>query len=346
MSLLFNFPLPDLKMDYRNFTVEDFLADNLFQQWIFACNEQNDAFWKNWMRQNPDKRPIIEQAIEIARNLDFDEKWTIEERLDMWTNIQGAITEIPPAKHSFIRQIHWKSWLSAACFLFLLAAIAMLMQQRNMHNTYTSFGQIKKITLADGSVVTLNANSSLRYDRNFLAGKEREIWVDGEAFFEVKKRVINGKKIPFLVHANDLSVQVLGTAFNVANRHGKVNIALQHGAVEVFDIHNKKNAVILKPGESVSQAGSQNLLLKQKVDVAQYASWKDRVVIFKKKSLRELSEMMKDLYNVEMIIDDPALEAETFTGSFPTDSSYVLFDKLQKMYPLEVIRSGEVYHIR
>ncbi|TDE14862.1 FecR family protein [Dyadobacter psychrotolerans] len=332
-------------MKYRHFTVEDFLADNFFQQWILAPDEQNDSFWKHWIQQNPDRHQVIAQAIELAGSFEFTEKWSDQERSAIWANIENGVNHPRVAKHSLLRSLHWKSWLSAASLLLVLSTIAVIIKQNDLHQIATSFGQIKKITLSDGSLITLNANSRLSYAENSFDQK-REIWVEGEAFFEVSKKMVDGKKVPFIVHANDLSIQVLGTAFNVANRRGAVNVALAHGAVKVVDTYNKANTVVLKPGESVSQSGAKNPLYKQKVDVAQYASWKNKVIIFRRKSLKELSEMMKDLYDIEVIIDNTALQDQRFTGSFPSDSSQILFDKLKKMYPLQVVKIGTGYHIR
>jgi len=237
--------------------------------------------------------------------------------------------------------------------------VGLLVSKFQSKEISTGYGQIKKITLSDGSVVTLNANSRLRYEKdlgmnetsglngNGLNGQHgREIWIDGEAFFDIAKRTLNGKKLPFTVHANDLSIQVLGTAFNVTNRRGTVNVALEHGAVKVVDKNNKNNTVFLKPGESVTQSEQRPLLLKEKVDVEEYSSWKNKVIIFKKKSLKEIAEMMKDLYDMQVVIDNPALETETFTGSFPTDSSEILFQKLEKMFPMEVTKDGSEYHLK
>ena len=352
-------------MNYRNFTVDDFLADDFFQRWALFPDNESEEFWENWIGENPDKKMIIEQALWLVKNIDFSDKWNAQEKADMWKNIQLELIPSENVRKPFFRLTGRKIWLAAASITFLLASIGILVSKFQMKEISTEFGQIKKITLSDGSVVTLNANSRLRYAKDFgtnltsvlngqgLNGEKtagqpggREIWIDGEAYFDVAKRTVNGKRLPFIVHANDLSIQVLGTAFNVTNRRGTVNIALDHGAVKIVDQKNKNNTMFLKPGESVTQSAQKPLLFKEKVDVEEYSSWKNKVIIFKKKSLKEIAEMMKDLYNIQVVIDNPALSSETFTGSFPTDSSDVLFQKLQKMYPMEVTKQDNEYHLR
>ncbi|CAG5000008.1 hypothetical protein DYBT9275_02365 [Dyadobacter sp. CECT 9275] len=333
-------------MHYRNFTIEDFLADDFFQEWVLRPDTESNVFWQNWIRENPDKKALIEQAVAIVYNNHFPEQWSAQERSEMWKNIQQQLIPADVTRPQVFRLTGRKIWLAAASLVFILGSIGILFQQSGMKETSTSFGQIKKITLADGSIVTLNSNSRLRYAADFLGTNEREIWVDGEAFFEVKKRIVHAKKIPFTVHANDLSIQVLGTAFNVTNRRGTVNVALEHGAVKVIDKKNKDNSVLLKPGESATQSDGHPTLTKEKVAVEDYSSWKNKVIVFRKKSLVEISEMMKDLYGMQVVIDNPALEKETFTGSFPSDSSQVLFQKLEKMFPMEVTRNGDEYHLK
>lgn len=331
-------------MDYKNFTIEDFLADEFFQQWVVAPDNKTDTFWKNWIQENPDKRIVIQQAVRIACHIDFSEKWTDQERFQMWETIkQELIPAVETEELPFIARRH--IWLVAASLVFILASAGILLTKFQMSEKQTSFGQISKITLADGSVITLNANSKLRYARDFLS-KNREIWIDGEAYFEVSKRVVNGKRQPFTVHANHLSIQVLGTAFNVNNRRGRVNVALEHGQVKVVDQNNNANNVLLSPGEAVAHSEQKPHLHKEKAAVEDYSSWKNRVIVFRKKSLKEIGEMMEDLYDMKVIIDNAALGAETFTGSFPTDSSEVLFKKLEKMYPLQVSQVGNEYHLK
>ncbi len=333
-------------MNYHSYTVEDFLADPFFQQWLLTRDDESNAFWQSWIDQNPDKQLIIQEAISIATHIDFSKKWTATERVNIWTNIHQSIDHPPTTAVVPMRFTSRKVWLTAASVLFVLGITVILLRQNQMIQTGTSYGEIKKISLSDGSIITLNSNSRLRYSNQFLNEKEREIWIDGEAFFEVKKRIVNGRKIPFIVHANKLSIQVLGTEFNVTNRRGAVNVALQHGSVKVVDINNNKNAVLLNPGEVATQSVTKTEIQKQNTDLEQYISWKDKVIVFRKKSLQELSEMMMDLYNIKVMIDNPALEAETFTGSFPTDSSQVLFEKLEMMYPLTIIKTGNEYHIK
>lgn len=83
----------------------------------------------------------------------------------------------------------------------------------------TQYGEQRVVELPDHSVVSLNANSTLRFRNDWSqANTLREVWLDGEAFFSVQKQEGAAGPAKFIVHTNDLDVEVLGTRFNVSNR--------------------------------------------------------------------------------------------------------------------------------
>ena len=67
-------------MNYRNFTIEDFLADDFFQRWVLDPDVESNVFWQNWIRENPDKKALIEQAVGMVYNNTFPEKWSEQEK--------------------------------------------------------------------------------------------------------------------------------------------------------------------------------------------------------------------------------------------------------------------------
>src|ERR1019366_6846207 len=101
-----------------------------------------------------------------------------------------------------------------------------------------------KIVLSDGSVVTLNSETTLRYPAEFN-GQTREVYLDGEAFFDVAK----DHKHPFIVHAGKMNVRVLGTAFNIKSyaNDATSETTLIRGAIEVTMSDRPSDRIILKP---------------------------------------------------------------------------------------------------
>ncbi|QHV99498.1 FecR family protein [Spirosoma endbachense] len=333
-------------MNYSDFNEEDFAADDFFQRWVLEQDIESESFWQNWLVDHPEKRLIVKKAQWIVQNVSFTETWSPAERAAMWQTIQANL--VPDVKEEAPVIPLWRrlGWVAAASIVLVLGSVGLFYSLWNEQEIKTSFGEMRQIKLADGSTVTLNANSTLKIPNDFLGKPSREVWIEGEAFFDVTQRIVKAGKVPFVVHANNLTIQVLGTAFNVINRREKIDVALEHGSVKVVDEQNTTNAVVLKPGEKVSQVAQKAPLVKQAVQIEDYTSWKENVILFKQKSLTELAEMMKDMYDIDVVIDNPALKQETFTGSFPADSAEVFFDKLEKMYPIAIHKDGKVFHLK
>ena len=332
-------------MGYEYFEAADFASDPFFQKWVLTPDPETDKFWQEWLLHNPEQEATVRKASWMIRHISFDETWTTREHAAMWAAIQSATREETDARETVSLWRHFR-WVAAACVVLATCAFAVYFLKFRTIEVRTAYGQMRDVALADGSHIKLNANSVLRYKQDFLSRNKREIWIEGEGFFEIAKREVNGKRIAFVVHADNLDVQVLGTAFNVNNRHGKVDVALEHGSVKVTDNDNAANAILLKPGEKVTQGPAEKQLVSQPVEIREYISWKENTILFKRKSLSDIAVMIKDMYDIDVTIENPDLADETFTGSFPTDSAEVFFDKLEKMYPIEITHEGNHYHLK
>lgn len=332
-------------MDYRAFDVQDFLADEDFISWVTQPTPENESFWKNWLSHNPDRRELVESARYLLENIDFTETWEDHERFDMWKYIQANMHS-----HATVIPLHkgrgrwWKLPYAAAITLLILAAGWFYLGTRPIE-IRTAYGKQEHITLDDGTKIFLNANSELSFSRNFTNGAVREVWIQGEAFFDVAKMIKDGRRVPFTVHTDQLDIRVLGTAFNITNRRGRVDVALEHGSVKLVDVKDATKTLLLKPGERATQLAGTAPIQKEVVDVNEYSSWKDKVVHYRSKTLKELAQMINDSYGVEIVIENKSLMDEKFTGSFPSDSVEIFFEKLGKLYPLEITKKGNIYHL-
>ncbi|SHM03796.1 FecR family protein [Chitinophaga jiangningensis] len=134
------------------------------------------------------------------------------------------------------------------------------------HTISTSRGRQFILTLPDGSTVTLNASSQIRFPAAFPKNK-REVEISGEAYFDIAKNA----DAPFIVSAGDVKVQVLGTSFNVKAYTDEANIAttLVSGAVRVS---SPQKSIVLEPGQQ-SIAGSD--LAVRNVDISETIAWKE-----------------------------------------------------------------------
>lgn len=168
-------------------------------------------------------------------------------------------------------------------------------QQAPEYNTIeTPRGGKFQILLPDGSLVWLDAASSLKYPVVF-AGKERKVELTGQAYFEVAKS--KGKS--FKVLSANQEVEVLGTHFNVnayANQPSVITTLLE-GSVNV-NLKNTKSGQRLKPGQQAALTGQ--LFLVEEVDVEQAVAWKNGYFAFERDDVRTVLNKLERWYDVEI----------------------------------------------
>ncbi len=165
-----------------------------------------------------------------------------------------------------------------------------------------------EIILADSTVVRLNSVSSLRYPIAFNKEK-REVWLSGEACFEVKQ-----DSVPFLVRVGDLTIQVYGTVFNV-NTHvvNKIQTALIEGKVGIT-VAGDSEEYILSPSQLADFDRSSRIMSIQETDLTAYVAWTKGLFIFNNESLGQIMETLSLWYDIDVFYQNPELQKLHFTG--------------------------------
>jgi transmembrane sensor len=176
------------------------------------------------------------------------------------------------------------------------------------------YGKTFNVKLSDGTVVYLNSGTTLRYPVKFIKGMNREVFLDGEAYFDVSKDKLH----PFIVNANTLNVKVLGTKFNVSSYKDDTEIStvLVEGSVCLSsDAIPNKNA-LLTPGYKGVWNKSGSGISLEKVDTKLYTEWMNGEVIFRKSTFSEMIKKLERSYNVSIKNNNSALDVMKFNGSF------------------------------
>ncbi|MBL4642902.1 MAG: FecR family protein, partial [Flavobacteriaceae bacterium] len=176
---------------------------------------------------------------------------------------------------------------------------------------------VYKITLTDGTVVTLNSGSTLKYVSDFSNKSSRSVFLNGEAFFDVAKN----KNVPFIVNTKDMHIKVLGTKFNVSSYNNDKNssVVLEEGSVSInkkSDINSK--SIILKPRE-------QFVLEKDKFNikpalVEKHIAWKKRKLHFSNDRFEDIIKEMERYYNLKINLNSSRLNNNRFTGTFTSET--------------------------
>ena len=177
------------------------------------------------------------------------------------------------------------------------------------------YGQRHKVLLNDGTLVYLNAGSRLIYPAKF-SGRNREVYLSGEGFFEVSKNA----EVPFIVRTDNIDIKVLGTKFNVSAYADEryISTVLVEGKVNVLQKEKLfVNArVSLDPGQGCFYSIKDKRSVVRDVDVADYVSWKDGMYKFRNTPLRDVAGRIGRHYNQPVQIQGDELANTTFSGKF------------------------------
>ncbi|OMQ12167.1 FecR family protein [[Flexibacter] sp. ATCC 35103] len=183
------------------------------------------------------------------------------------------------------------------------------------------YGKKFRLQLSDGTLVQLNSGTTLKYPVKFIAGENRQVFLDGEAFFDVAK----DKKHPFIVNADALNIRVLGTHFNVSNYPEDIatDVVLVEGSVGMYPVNEEFDAAkntILKPGYKGSFNKENALISTKPVITDIYTSWINGGLTFRNMAFKNIITKLERRYNVTIVNKNEKLANEKFNASFNDES--------------------------
>ena len=178
------------------------------------------------------------------------------------------------------------------------------------------------LTLSDGTRVWLNSETSIQYPVAFGA-KERRVFVQGEAYFEVAK---DANK-PFTVQFMSSSVTVLGTSFNIRAypEEKQSQTTLAEGSVRIY---SPGSSMLLKPGEQVEVNALSGEMVKREVEVKSFTSWKDGRFVFEQQPLEDIMRTLERWYDIRVIFKDEGAKRISLSGNL---KRYGDFSQVMKM---------------
>jgi ferric-dicitrate binding protein FerR (iron transport regulator) len=225
---------------------------------------------------------------------------------------------------------------AAAIFIFvaLTSVIAYLALQGLSDNEIvlsqtTDF--TKTDTLPDGSVITMNKNSSIAYNKQF---KTRDIELKGEAFFSVTP----DKQRPFTIKTEEAQVLVTGTSFNVSTRTGRTEVVVETGSVAVT---NKKKKVVLKRGEKVTVRKNEPTLTKEPVSDQLHNYYRSKTFICNGTPLSRLAEMLTLAYGTSINIPSEQTRNLKIDATFNDAPLDTIIGIICKTFDLTAERKGD-----
>lgn len=318
-------------MNYKNYSVDDFIKDEFFQDSILDPGIQSEKFWDDFVKENPQKADDLRLAKEFLLKLNFRQddhfelkisnlKDRIDKEIDMGIRNEDPIPTI--ADRITRKRKPWKIIGIAASVGIIAISLLWYLRDDFVAETTTflpGVANIRKdvttqdnpkgkrtiISLEDGTKVWLNAESTLEYPETFANKPFREVHLVGEAFFDVQENVSQ----PFIVHTSDINIKVLGTSFNVKSYKEDRNIetTLVHGKVTIESSNEKTKHVTLLPNQkAIFEKESKNIVLENQVNTEISTAWKEGNLIFEGRPLHEIIGELERWYNVTILVKDKA----------------------------------------
>ncbi|MBD8487800.1 FecR domain-containing protein [Echinicola sp. CAU 1574] len=303
-------------MQFNPSTEEDFLLNEHFVQWVMDPNEESNRYWAKWANENPDKTLMMRRSKEVILSLHletFEMGETDNERI-----LDSLLKHHQQSKEGLGRRGGFQVFMEfllanrvaavIAFFITFLGSMTYLLQPSVEQKDSKEIIWLSKSSkpgtkmsfhLPDGSLVKLNANSTIEFPEHF-SDSTREVRLAGQAFFDVE----HDEAVPFVVSAGDLKVKVLGTSFDVNSRPDRVDqkVALLNGRVEVITTDGIRES--LSPMEMITYSKANKEMVKGNFDAEVVTGWKDGVIKFENTDFKEVFEILEGWYGVEIILSE------------------------------------------
>ena len=243
--------------------------------------------------------------------------------------LRGKLNFHSSRKRTLIRKM--TIWGNVAIWaLFICSGITFLyLHKDNTSETVSpvSYCQIEvpqgatsRLVLPDSTIVYLNGGTLLKYDASLQNKTRREVFLaTGEAYFEV---AANAAK-PFIVHAEELNIKVLGTTFNVASYadQKEIKVSLVEGSVNVFTASEMEKNIILSPNEQAVYDKQEKYLAVKQVDATSQTAWTTGRLVFVNETLSDILKKIAKKYDVQLLIQSQKVHTEYFSGNIDADLS-------------------------
>ncbi len=214
---------------------------------------------------------------------------------------------------------------AAAILAFTIGTYFLLQDKQEL---VSKNDPINNYLLPDSSVISLNRKSKLVFVDGFK-GSKRELWLEGEAFFDVKR---NSEK-PFVIHVGNNLVEVLGTSFNINENTERqyIELNVERGKVR-FKSNDLNRSLVVEKGQAVRYNSKENDLVRLEKANVNYLSWKTNLIRFEQTPMTEVVSTLESVYGMQIIIKSDELKDLKFSARFSNQP----FEKVLKVIALSL----------
>lgn len=291
------------------------LSEDIINRYLTGqCSEEELIEVNAWMKESEENARQLFR-MEEAYHLGKFDRYVDKQRLARAEQrLYKRLDEEKGKQEKILRMHHWMRYAAIiAVILMLGGGVGYWFYQesdRQLMVAVADEGIVKEVVLPDGTKVWLNNSATLKYPREF-SEKERNVHLEGEAYFEVTKN----RHKPFTVQSDAMQVRVLGTSFNFkCDKNCQVAEAtLIEGEIEVKG-NNEEGQLILAPGQRVELNKSDGRLTVKQVDAKLDAVWHDNLIPFQKADIFTISKALERFYDVKIILSPNIRSDKTYSG--------------------------------
>lgn len=265
-------------MDYKDYSVEDFILDDEFRDWVTHPKSTKALFWNNWILSHPLKRKQVAEAKKIVLLTQPKDHQVDQEVIEAGLSSLKShfISETTQKRSHIFTPVRLLKLTAISILLVFIGSLLKVNYQPDILVYKTQSDEQKQIVLPEGSEVILNEQSRLTFFKNWRATHDRIVKLEGEAYFSVKKRHYQGKKAKFTVQTPDVSIEVLGTEFNVNTKEDLTRVVLNSGKIQLKTI--AENQVVMHPGDVAEYFHNfRKLVVKSNTNHKEFIAWVDPV---------------------------------------------------------------------
>lgn len=331
---------------YITWEFKDFIESDRFRSWVLTPTNDDLVFWDEFLETNPEKLEVIDQARDFllaTRNyFGADEFGKEDLQIGLGKVLGKASGSQPASKRRFLIPVSYRWGMAAASVVVGLVGWYLFFASTGPTTYSTDFGEWQSIVLPDGSKVDLNANSELILSDDWAEGTTRQVWLKGEAFFEVTDQRSSNTK--FQVITNDLTIEVLGTEFNVQERGEQTEVYLQKGKIKLdLGIAEKD----LNPGDFISYSAEKNKVIAQiELGTNDHSSWKEGVLKLTDATILEILREIEEIYGVEIMVSNKAMLSEKRTIGVPMKNLEIVIPILETTLGADISKVGNKLFVK
>ena len=324
--------MKELERKYRNdqLSVEEL---RLLRERVNAMSDQDieREMYEVWMDEEP------------GSGMEFTEErsdW-LKQRIDAQIDVSNEKV----SRHSYWLLMNRIARVAAILLLPVFVVLTIYLYQENGRMASeemvvsTGKGERANITLPDGTAVALNSESSLIYTPKVFNKDKRQIRFEGEGYFQVAKN----RDCPFLIDAEGLSVEVLGTTFNLDVRRSEktAELILEEGSVRFRSLKTGKNALLEPMEKLILDQETGQFVIESGRDIETETAWKRGELVFENVAFEDLISSVERNYGVQIETDYLSDAADSFTGTIPVNNLLEALTVIGKVYNLSVLVEGD-----